>query len=228
MPSISVSNLELYRMWRESDGLDLEWLLRRLRGEEPQTEAMAAGQALHSALETSEVGEAMNLVSGDYKFYFLCDAEIEFLPAKELSIEKHYGELLVRGRVDGLNGRTITDYKSTQSFDADRLMQGFQWRFYLDMAECDRFDWKVFVLRERFYREYDIVQTHELSQYRYISLNQECSQLAADFLGFVKELESSNLSWTRTAVLEPTELRGDLGNALKASLERAKGTVGQP
>lgn len=201
MPSVSVSNLELYRMWRESEGLDLEWLLRRLRGEEPPTEAMQAGSALHTSLETAVEGDNLSLVSGEYKFYFLCDDEVELLPARELSIEKEYGQITVRGRVDGLRGRTVTDYKSTQNFDADRLLEGFQWRYYLDMLECDTFIWKVFVLRERFYREYDVVQVHQLTQKRYGNLHKECNQLAQDFLGFVKGLEESNLSWTKTAVL---------------------------
>lgn len=201
MPSVSVSNLELYRMWRESD-LDLEWLLRRLRGEEPQTEAMAAGEALHKALEESGESDAMSLASGDYKFYFLCNAEVELPQAAEVSIEKQYGDLLVRGRVDCWSGLTITDYKSTQSFDADRLLEGFQWRYYLDMTGCDVFKWKVFVLAERFYKEYDVIQIHDLSQKRYDGISSDCSKLARDFLGFVQELESSNLAWTRAAVLE--------------------------
>lgn len=202
MPRISVSNLELYRMWCESEDLDLEWLLRRLRGEEPPTEAMQAGTALHAALESATEGEPAWLSSGDFKFYFMCEYEMGLPLARELPLEKQYGDLTVSGRVDGLSGRRITDYKTTQSFDADRLLEGFQWRFYLDMADCDTFEWKVFVLRERLYREYDVVQTHDLVQYRYSTLHEECNRLAQNFLGFVHELESSNLAWTRAAVLE--------------------------
>ena len=39
-------------MWRGNEDLDLDWLLRRLRGEEPQTEAMKAGEAFHKVIET--------------------------------------------------------------------------------------------------------------------------------------------------------------------------------
>lgn len=188
-------------MWRGSQDLELDWLLRRLRGEEPQTEAMAAGQALHSALENADEGEAMSLASGEYKFYFQCDSQIEVPISRELSIEKQYGELTVRGRVDAMSGRTVTDYKSTQNFDADRLLEGFQWRYYLDMTDCETFIWKVFVLSERFYREYDVTKTHELRQHRYEDLRKECGKLADDFLGFVRALDASNIPWTRTAVL---------------------------
>jgi hypothetical protein len=189
-------------MWRESEELDLEWLLRRLRGEEPQTEPMKAGEALHKALENAPTGESMMIESGEYKFYFMCDSEVELLPARELSFEKQYGELTVRGRVDGMKGLTLTDYKTTGNFDADRLLEGYQWRFYLDMTECNTFIWKVFEIKERFFKEYDIWKTHELQQIRYPGLQEDCRRLACDFLIFVEDLERANTPWTRTAVLE--------------------------
>lgn len=201
MPSVSVSNLELFRTWREDDDLGLDWLLRRLRGEEPQSEAMMAGEALHKALESAKEGEEPCLVSGDFRFYFKADVELSPSPIRELSLEKQYGDLTVRGRVDDLRGRTITDYKSTASFDADRLLEGFQWRYYLDMADCDTFIWKVFVMTPLLYQEYSVIQYHELKQHRYEKLHEECAQLADDFLGFVRELEYSNIPWMRTAVL---------------------------
>lgn len=201
MPSISVSSLELYRTWRQSEGLDLEWLLRRLRGEEPQTEPMKAGEALHKVFETADLGELMNAEANGYKFYFLCECAIELPTVRELSFEKQYGELTVRGRVDALSAKTVTDYKSTGQFDADRLLEGFQWRYYLSMTGCDTFIWKVFVISERYFQEYEVTQVHELKQHRYPALEDECHQLAADFLQFVRELEVSNISWTRKAVL---------------------------
>jgi PD-(D/E)XK nuclease superfamily len=201
VPSVSVSNLELFRMWRADEDLDLNWLLRRLRGEEPQTEAMLAGIALHKALEKTE-GESMILEADGYKFHARIDLDIEVSPFKELRIEKQYGDLTVRGRVDDLNGLTVTDYKSTGNFDADRMLEGFQWRLYLDMTECDTFVWKVFVMKDIFFHEYDIYQYHELKQKRYPALGQECARLASDFMDFARELERANTSWAKTAVLE--------------------------
>src|ERR1700736_4912097 len=162
---VSVSNLELFRMWRGNEDLDLEWLLRRLRGEEPQTEAMKAGEAFHKILENPTFDELNELTSGEYWFSMLCEVQLVLPTARELSIEKEYGDLLVRGRVDGLSGRTVTDYKTTAQFDADRLMEGYQWRYYLDMLDCDTFHWQVFVLSQ--YGEpghYDVTQTHTLTQ----------------------------------------------------------------
>lgn len=200
--SVSVSNLDLFRVWRHSEDLDLEWLLRRLRGEEPQTEQMKAGEAFHSMLETAETGETASATAGDYKFNFLCDCTIAIPLSREVRVEKQYGDLLVRGRVDGFSGLSVTDYKTTGQFDADRLLEGFQWRFYLSMTGCDSFLWKVFVLSQRFFNEYDIVATHELKQHRYEGLESDCERLTGDFLAFVRQLESSNIPWTRAAVLE--------------------------
>ena len=209
MLAISVSHLALYKLWLHDDDLGLEWLLRRLRGEEPQTPAMAAGEALHAALEHSESGDASQLAYGDYRFYIRCDAEIELPQARELKIEKRYGDLLVRGRVDGLIGRQVIDYKTTAQFDADRLLESPQWKFYLDMLDADDFLWKIFVMGPfadfseagRLLHTYQIYQVHELRQYRYQGLEDDCQQLAADFWGFARELDAAGLDWRRAAVL---------------------------
>lgn len=208
MPRVSVSNLDLYRMWRSSADLGLEWLLRRLRGEEPQTMAQAAGEALHRALEECDLGETGVLQSGAYRFYFRCDCEVELPQARELWIEKQYGELLVRGRVDGLIGREVIDYKTTASFDADRLMESFQFRFYLDMLEADTFLWKVFVMEPfgdfaeagELVHSYEVYQVHELKQYRYDRLEQDCRELAEEFWEFACELDRAGLDWRRAVL----------------------------
>lgn len=184
---VSVSNLDLYRTWRADEDLDLPWLLRRLRGEEPQTEAMKAGEAFHKILESPDFDEQTEVTYGGYWFSILCDIELVLPKFRELSIEKTYGDLLVRGRVDGLTARTVTDYKTTAQFDADRLMAGYQWRYYLDMLDCDTFKWQVFVLNQ--YGEpghYDVTQTHPLTQKRYPGLRNDCLRLAEDYAEFAK------------------------------------------
>lgn len=198
MPNVSVTNLDLYRFWRDSEDLELDWLLRRLRGEEPQTEAMLAGEALHDALEKAEEGDTAILTSGDFTFHFLCPVTLGLPTARELSFEKQYGDLLVKGRVDALEGRTVFDYKSTEQFDADRLLESYQWRFYLDMADCDTFKWKVFVMDEKkMPREYEIYQAHELSQHRYEGLAADCERLANDFHRFTEYLALAGKQWQR-------------------------------
>lgn len=196
MVSVSVSNLDYFRSWRADEEADLEALLRRLRGEDPQTEAMKAGEALHRALESVTEGETPELIADGYRFYIQCEAEIELAESREQKIEKRYGDLNVRGRVDAVSlvsRNWITDYKTTSYFDPDRFLEGYQWRFYLDMARCDWFFWKVFVLKE--YGDladgthaYEITQFHELSQHRYEGMEADCRRLAADYLDFVRAI----------------------------------------
>lgn len=186
--TVSVSNLDLFRVWRESEDLDTDWLLTRLRGEVEQSENMKAGNAFHDAIEAIQHEAELNsLASGDYRFDFNCDGEIELTPFHEKWISQQYGDLSVRGKVDAIHGRTIVDYKTTEQFDPDRYMFGYQWRFYLDMSNCDVFTWKIFVLKE-FGPEhcYEINQFHELTQCRYPDLHEDCERLAADYLHFAE------------------------------------------
>jgi hypothetical protein len=192
---ISVSNLDYFRSWRNDEEADLDSLLRRLRGEEPQTEAMKAGEAFHAAIETAQIGEMEELTANGYRFYMTCDATIEPSELREYKIEKHYGDLLVRGRVDDLaqHVRRVTDYKTTSYFDPDRYFEGVQWRFYLDMTAADWFTWKVFVLKEfgdmpDGTHTYEITQFHELSQHRYMGMEAHCQKLAADYLAFAIQI----------------------------------------
>jgi hypothetical protein len=189
--SVSVSNLDFFRTWRAEEDLPLSKLLERLLGTAEQTDAMKAGNAFHEALERAGEGELNTLALGDYRFDFNCDCNIEKLDIHELSVEKYYGDLLVRGRVDGLNGKEITDYKTTSQFDPDRLMSGYQWKYYLDMMECDHFKWEAFVLAERGYNDgqycYEVTQHHTLRQNRYPELAADCAQLAREYSDFAKE-----------------------------------------
>lgn len=203
MIRVSVSNLELFRTWREDEDLGLEWLLRRLRGEEPQSEAMAAGEVFHKILENPDFDEQTELTMGDFWFSILCEIEVTLPQQRELRIEKNYGDLLVTGRVDGLTGLTITDYKTTGQFDPERLMGGYQWRYYLDMLNCDEFVWKVFVLNQYGAPgHYDVTQTHDLLQRRYQGLGQDCERLAADYLEFARGLERQGIEFRKTLVTQ--------------------------
>jgi hypothetical protein len=179
----SVTVLELFRIWKQEEGLSYDWLLNRIRGLEPPTESMLAGRAFHEAMEGATGVEISTFERGPYRFDFNCDAMIPATPLRELSVERMYGQLLVRGRVDSWVGREILDYKTTERFDAERLMEGYQWRYYLDMTSCDSFCWKVFVMRECGRpQSYEIYQSHTLRQQRYPSLHEDCERLAREYL----------------------------------------------
>lgn len=196
MVNVSVSNVELFRTWKDDDEKDLEWILNRILHPE-QTEAMKVGEAFHKALELASLGDFGELKANGYSFNVQCECEIEVAPGRELFLAKPYGELNVRGRVDAICGKLITDYKTTSNFDPERLMNGYQWRFYLDMMEVDRFRWEVFVLKDTDDPSvYLVTDHHRLEQARYPELSEDCSKLAAEYLKFAKEYVVPQLSFT--------------------------------
>lgn len=188
MFSASVSNIDLFRTWRDDEELDLGWLLDRLEKRVEQTEPMRIGEALHKALEISPIGEFLSITANGCTFQFLDNVEL-FIPRhREISISHQYGDLLVRGRVDCVNGLVVEDHKTTQQFDPDRLMSGYQWRFYLDIIGASFFRWNVFVIRETDdEKTYTVTDFHRLEQRRYPELHADCQKLAADYLEFAKE-----------------------------------------
>lgn len=185
MLNVRVTALEQFRLFQEDDDLDVGWLLTRLLGKEPPSDAMLAGTAFHSALEQAQEGNLASLSFGNYLFDFNCDSEIQIPTLKELEIQKQYGDLLVTGHVDGLTGKEVVDYKTTAQFDADRYMSGYQWRYYLDILDAKRFRWEVFVISDfgpPFC--YEVKQCHRLIQVAYPGIHEDCAQLAHDYYQF--------------------------------------------
>lgn len=183
--STSVSNLDLFRAWKNDEDLDLGWLLDRLTRKIEQTEQMRVGEALHKALENAPVGEFSTLAANGYTFQFCGDVELCIPPHREVRISQHYGALEVRGRVDAISGLMVEDHKTTAQFDPDRFMGSYQWRYYLDMTGANVFRWNVFVIRETDEEHvYTVVDFHRLEQRRYPALHEDCVRLAGEFAAF--------------------------------------------
>jgi hypothetical protein len=182
---VNVTDLDTYRHFQEEEGLDMGWLLTRLLVRE-QTEQMKAGSAFHKALETAMEGDYTVVSADDYVFYFNQEMEIALPALREMSVSKDYRGLLVKGRVDGMNGKVLTELKTTETFDPDRYLEGLQWKFYLDMTDADRFDWHVFQMKEVGPKEYDVFSYHPMTQYRYRGLRDECERWARDYKQFAE------------------------------------------
>lgn len=184
MISASVTLLEAFRWWSESD-LPWEWFVaQNLTPREP-TQAMRAGSALHTALETAPEGEFLTLSADGFTFVFEDSLECSLPVARhaEIPCQKKYGELTVRGRVDRIDGTLIRDYKfRVGSLDADKaedLMGSYQWRFYLDMMQADVFEYVVFEASETSDPSaYVIRNVATLRQMRYPDMATDCLRLA--------------------------------------------------
>lgn len=187
----SVTDLDAFRYYLTDEDAELERLLAQLRKQEPPSEPMLAGTALHKALEFSADGEFAALEADGYRFTFDDGLAVQLTPFRELKASKRYQvgrtEIAVTGKVDGLYGRRVDDHKATMRFDPERFMAGYQWRFYLDIFDAAHFRWNVFEMSLREPGWYHVFATHRLEQYRYQGMRDDCERLLSRFVEFAAE-----------------------------------------
>lgn len=152
MIRLSVTDLDSYLYWKDDEDMEFETLLMRLRGEEPPTDNMLAGRAFHKLLENATEGAEIFAQEQDgIRFDFAIDDAIALPQIREQKAEHVFqtpsGPVTLVGKVDGLQGITINDYKLTERFDAERYTDSYQWRSYLFMFGAKRFVYDVFVCR---------------------------------------------------------------------------------
>lgn len=154
MIKLNVTDLENYRYWKANEDSTLEDLLKEFAPDKEETEPMKRGSAFHSLLENCPA-EAATLEGAEvdgYYFVFDVEAAIEIPTVRELKgsyvFNTPSGLVQVVGKVDGLNGVSVHDYKLTERFDAERYLDSLQWRAYLMMFNARRFIYDVFVYGE--------------------------------------------------------------------------------
>lgn len=182
---VRVSNVEAFRQWREDEEASVADLVAKILDHHP-SEAMRAGTAFHTALEHAEIGGEYPMLHADGYSFVMPDCELELPPIREVRAEKRYGDLVVSGKLDALDGRRVDDHKTTGRFDPDRYLAGYSWRYYLDIFGADTFRWNVFVIREVGPRIYDVDPPQRLEQRRYPGLPMDCARLARDFAAFAR------------------------------------------
>lgn len=173
MIRLSVTDLDSFLYWKGSEDMEFEELLIRLRGEEPTTDAMSRGRAFHSLFEHSTESDLAAVVIDGWDFQFELDVAIDLPPIRELKgevvLSTAAGPVTLVGKVDGMAGVTVTDYKLTERFDIERYTDSYQWRSYLTMFKAQRFIYDVFVYREdrRDPRKLIVYDHHRLPFYAY-------------------------------------------------------------
>lgn len=150
MIRVSVTDLDSMLYWRESE-MEFADFLKRLRGEEPPGPNMLAGRAFHKLLENASESEIFAAEQDGIRFDFAIEQEIALPVVRELKAEKvfdtPFGPVTLVGKVDGLHGKTINDYKLTERFEAERYADSYQWRSYLTMFDATNFVYDAFVCR---------------------------------------------------------------------------------
>lgn len=209
MIRVSVSDLDTFRSFREDEDFPLEVFVAQLRREVAPTPAMMRGRAFAVAMERANLGDQSTITAEGHTFAFTCDAEIEAWPRREEKREKDYGGVIVTARCDRIMGRMIADDKTTAQFDAEKYMEKYQWRYYLDLFDADVFRWHVWECREikndrAAYWEkesewptdqiaipgigWEVYAHHLLTQYRYKELENDCRNLAHEFADFAQRI----------------------------------------
>jgi hypothetical protein len=177
-----VSNLEEFRKWRDDEDQIPADLVLRLTNFQP-TEPMKAGTAFHKALESVQDGEHEHLHADGYTF-ILPDGQIALPAIRELRAFGSYGELEVTGCVDGLQGRTVNDHKTTARADFERYLTGYSWRYYLDLFDADRFRWDIYEIKHIKGLIYQVSEPQMLETFCYPGMHDDCRRLAEEFYEF--------------------------------------------
>ena len=197
IPSLTVTDLDDFRRYREQEEMTLAELLRRLRREEGPSAAMLAGSALHSLLEKPPTEVLTSAEIDGHRFLFTLDAELPLLSMRELSGRKEYrvdgGTVELRGRVDAIDGVAAEDHKLSRTFDADRYVGKYQWRAYLSIFGAQKFTYNVFVGdflgtdEETGLQEWEIRDFHRLTLYRYPEMESDIVRELGRYLDFANE-----------------------------------------
>lgn len=186
----SATDIDAFRRFREREDGDLEELLAQLRRELPPTPAMETGTALHTALENVTPGEFEALEANGYRFLIAPDVELALPDIREMKAEREYlidgVEVTLVGKVDGVQGRAVTDHKFTSRFDPERFLGSFQWRIYLDVFDADEFLWNVFEGKEKNPGEYLITAVHPLRMHRYPGMGDDIERELRAFVDMAR------------------------------------------
>jgi hypothetical protein len=189
---ISATDLDALRYYMQDEESDLSALLRQLRREEPPTLAMMAGTAFHKAIEAADYGTIEHLSADGFAFELAVDGDLPIPAIREVKATRDYvvGDVMVTlvGKVDAVMGRLIFDHKLTSSFDAERYLQGLQWRVYLEIFGTDEFRWNVFegaASAEDDHR-WKVRSLHVLPMHRYPGMADDVERAVAGFVEFAK------------------------------------------
>lgn len=189
---VSATDIDALRYYLAEDEADLADLLAQLRRQSQPTDAMLAGTAFHTALETAGEGVATVLHADGYEFTLDLQEEIDLPPIREIKATREYivGDVAVTlvGKVDGVFGRRIDDHKLTGSFDAERYLSGYQWRIYLEIFGADEFRWNVFegAASTVSHRQWRVRSLHKLPAYRYPGIAADVERQVAAFVEFAR------------------------------------------
>lgn len=188
---VSATDIDAYRRYRADEDMTLDEFVAQMRREFEPTPAMAAGTALHKALELAEPGDFATLKANGHTFTVETIARLDLPDIREAKATKDYqvGPITVTlvGKVDAAVGNRIDDHKLTSRFDAERFLNSYQWRLYLEIFSADIFRWNVFEGRETEPCNWTIFAFHPLVTYRYPKMGEDVEREVGLFAEFASK-----------------------------------------
>lgn len=186
MITARVSHVAAFARWKADEDMPIGVLISQILDSKP-SEAMAKGTAFHKFLEHAQAGESELAEVDGYTFAFAGDFDIYLPQMREWRKGKDYSGITISGQCDAIEGKAIYDHKTTERFDAERYLDGWQWRFYLDIFGADRFVWNVWEMNElKEPKAYGVHHLHKLEQYRYPAMSSDCAELALEYKQFAE------------------------------------------
>lgn len=154
-----------------------------------ETAKMAAGTAVHRALEIAGFGELSESEQFGWKIDFLLDADLALPTLREIPMSREHNGVTLFGRVDSITGSTVRDIKTTERIDADRYAESYQWRAYLWMSGRNRFIYDVLTVKIDEDKRTVVVSDHvPLVFNRYPALDREVEALLDEYAAAVRSL----------------------------------------
>lgn len=190
---ISTTTLESFRLFTQPDQ---EWmpetdLLASIKGEFVPNRKMLLGSAFGAVLETPDACR----VDGGYRsgdFFFATDvmspalAVFDRRGVFEAKASKRYGPCDVVAKADQLIGARLIENKTTLStFDAQKYLDSYQWRYMVDIFEPVSVTYHVFCLSESASGVIALRGIETLNLYPYPDLHRDCCGLLHRFTEYV-------------------------------------------
>ena len=206
MKIIRVSTLEKFRRFRDSvsESWDTEQsVVDAISGRFTGNELTQIGTAFHKIVEDASynltqtkelIFSQFGVTFNDAQVQMAIDHALEQMPfIPEIRMYKRYstmfGDLMVTGCTDVLQGTTLRDTKTKFSqAEYCHYFDSYQWRLYLDIFNLDRFVYDVFVFSGHDGMDvsnYSVKKCDPFECLRYEAMQDDINKLINDFVAWI-------------------------------------------
>jgi hypothetical protein len=176
----------------EQDWMTEDELIATIKGEFKTTPAIELGMAFERVLEDPDKYQ----VPGGFRCLGYEFSETTMVKAFaaipdrrgvwQAKAEKVYGDCQVVAKADYLLGAALHEVKTTaSSFDVERYIDSYQWRFMADIFEPTTIWYHVFPMDDHGNGVAEVRSVETFAVYPYSELHQDCVDLLHQFKSFV-------------------------------------------